>query len=69
MVLWDRKGVTKGYIDVIKGHTRETIEFPIKIVCTTKGNFESFSFSLVTDELTTHLDSVPWCLLFVDVLS
>ncbi|CAL5326839.1 unnamed protein product [Camellia sinensis] len=80
-IIWwalEKKGVTKGYIDVIRdmyegvvtnirSPAGETNEFPITVGLHQGSTLSPYLFALVMDELTINIqDDVPWCMLFVD---
>lgn len=74
----EKKGVTKGYINVIRdmyegvmtiirSPARETNEFLITVGLHKGSTLSPYLFALVMDELTRNIqDDVPWCMLFVD---
>lgn len=80
LIWWvlERKGVTKGYIDVIKdmyneavttirSPAGETSEFPITVGLHQGSALSPYLFALVMDELSRSIqDEVPWCMLFAD---
>ena len=73
-----KKGVIRGYIDIIKDMYEgvvtsvrtiggETKEFPVTVGLHQGSALSPYLFALVMDELTSHLqDNVPWCMLFAD---
>ena len=80
LIWWvlEKKGVTKGYIDVVKdmydeavttirSPAGETSEFPITVGLHQGSALSPYLFALIMDELTRHIqDEVPWCMLFAD---
>ena len=74
----EKKGVTKGYIDMIRdmyedamttirSPTGETEEFPITVGLHQGSALSPYLFALVMDELTRDIqDEMPWCMLFAD---
>jgi hypothetical protein len=80
-IIWwvlERKGVTRGYIDVvrdmyegavtaIRSPAGETSEFPITVGLHQGSALSPYLFALVMDELTRHIqEDIPWCMLFAD---
>ena len=80
-IIWwvlEKKGVTKGYIDVIRdmyegvvttirSSVGETNEFPITVGLHQGSTLSPYLFALVMDELTRNIqDEVSWCMLFAD---
>ena len=80
-IIWwvlERKGVTKGYVDVIRdmyegavtairSPVGETSEFPITVGLHQGSALSPYLFALVMDELTRELqENIPWCMLFAD---
>ena len=73
-----KKGVTKGYIDVIRNMYEgvvttirspagETNEFPITVGLHQGSTLSPYLFALVMDELTRNIqDDVLWCMLFTN---
>jgi hypothetical protein len=80
-IIWwvlERKGVTKGYIDVIRdmydgavttirSPVGETSEFPITVGLHQGSALSPYLFALVMDELTRQFqEDIPWCMMFAD---
>ena len=80
-IIWrvlEKKGVMKGYIDVVRDMYEgaittircpvgDTREFPITVGLHQGSALSPYLFTLVMDEVTRHIqEDIPWCMLFAD---
>lgn len=77
MVGFQKRGIPRGYIEIIKGMCEgavmtvtttcgETGELPVTIDLYQGLTLSPYLFALIMNDLTAHIQEVPWCMLFAN---